>query len=133
MKYFLAYGIATVTFFALDMVWLGLVTRSYYRSQMGSLMADSVNWLPAIAFYLLFVAALVNFVIGPALDGGGLGRMILNAALFGLVTYATYDLTGWAVIRNWPVALTFVDLAWGTVLSTMVSLASYHLTRTFWQ
>ena len=119
------YLIALPVFFAIDMVWLGLVAKGFYRQQIGSLMRANVNWPAAIAFYLLFILGLVVFVIAPALDKGSWARALLYGALFGLITYATYDLTNLATLRDWPVLLTVVDLIWGAVLAAAVSVATY--------
>jgi uncharacterized membrane protein len=126
MKYYLKlYGVALMAFLAIDALWLGLVARTFYQEQIGFLLAPQTNWLAAIAFYLLFIVGLVVFVIAPGLAARSLKATLLRAALFGLITYATYDLTNLATLKGWPVLLTVVDLAWGTVLSVTVSLVSF--------
>lgn len=119
------YLITLPVFFAIDMVWLGLVAKNFYAKQIGFLMTPNVNWTAAISFYLLFIVGLVLFVISPALQQKSLMHVVLYGALFGLITYATYDLTNLATIKNWPLLLTIVDLAWGIVLSASVSTAAY--------
>lgn len=126
MAYYLKLYIATlIAFFAIDMLWLGLVARTFYQRHLGFLMAPHPNWLAAIVFYLLFVVGIVVFVVVPGLKADSLKTTLLLAALFGLITYATYDLTNLATIKNWPVLLTVVDMIWGTVLSVLVSFASF--------
>jgi len=119
------YLIALPVFFAIDMLWLGLVAKGFYRRQIGFLMRDGFNWPAAVAFYLLFVLGLVVFVIAPALDRDSWLRALGYGALFGLITYATYDLTNLATVRDWPLPLTIVDLAWGATLAAAVSVATY--------
>jgi uncharacterized membrane protein len=119
------YLIALPVFFAVDMLWLGLVAKGFYRDQIGSLMRSPVNWPAAIVFYLLFILGLVVFVIGPAVEKGSWSQALLLGVLFGLITYATYDLTNLATLREWPVLLTVVDLAWGMVLAGTVSIVTY--------
>ena len=119
------YLIALPVFFAVDMLWLGLVAKGFYRDQIGSLMRSPVNWTAAIVFYLLFILGLVVFVIGPAVEKGSWSQALLLGVLFGLITYATYDLTNLATLREWPVLLTVVDLAWGMVLAGTVSIVTY--------
>lgn len=119
------YLIALPVFFAIDMVWLGLVAKGFYRRQIGFLMRDGFNWPAAVAFYLLFVLGLVVFVIAPAIDRDSWMRALGYGALFGLITYATYDLTNLATVRDWPLLLTTVDLAWGATLAAAVSVATY--------
>jgi uncharacterized membrane protein len=117
--------IALAVFFAIDMVWLVLIAKKFYREQIGFLMKPDINWIAAIIFYLLYIAGLVVFVISPAIQKHSWTNAILFGALFGLISYATYDLTNLATIKGWPVLVTLVDLAWGMVLSASVSLLTY--------
>jgi uncharacterized membrane protein len=123
--YLKLYIVTFITFFAIDMVWLGLVARTFYRKYLGFLMASSPNWLPAIIFYFLFIAGILVFVVVPGLATNSLKTTLLRAALFGLITYATYDLTNLATVKDWPVLVTIVDMIWGTVLSTAVSFVGF--------
>ena len=123
------YFIALPVFFVIDMIWLGLVASGFYRAQIGFLMTPEVNWPPAIAFYLLFVIGLVFFVVSPALEKGSWVHALLAGALFGLIAYATYDLTNLATLKEWPLLLTLVDLAWGAVLAASVSVATFLIGR----
>jgi uncharacterized membrane protein len=123
------YAIALPVFFAIDMVWLGLVAKNFYAKQIGFLMKADVNWAAAILFYLLFIAGLVVFIITPSLEKNSLTRAIWTGALFGLVTYATYDLTNLATLKDWPILVTVVDLIWGAVLSLSVSAASFLIAK----
>lgn len=130
MLYYVKLYLATfAVFLVVDMVWLGVVARGFYRDRLGYLLAPSPNWAAAAVFYLLFVGGILVFVVVPGLEFGSLGATLVRAALFGLITYATYDLTNLATVRDWPLAVTVVDMAWGTVLSTVVSLASFHVGR----
>jgi uncharacterized membrane protein len=121
------FAIALPVFFTIDMVWLGLVAKGFYRAQIGTLMKNDVNWIAAIIFYLIFIVGLVVFVIAPAVEKGSWMHAILFGALFGLVCYATYDLTNLAVAKDWPLLVTIVDLAWGTVLAAYVSTVTYFI------
>jgi uncharacterized membrane protein len=126
MVFYLKLYLATlVAFFVIDMIWLGLVARTFYRKQLDFLLAANTNWIAAIAFYLLFILGILVFVVVPGLKDDSLKTTLLRAALFGLVTYATYDLTNLATVKDWPVIVTVVDLVWGTVLSVSVSLVSF--------
>lgn len=117
--------IALVIFFAIDMLWLGLVAKNFYANQLGEMMKDKINWVAAIIFYLLFIAGLVLFVIHPALEKTSWTHALKYGALFGLITYATYDLTNLATLKNWPILMTIVDLIWGMVLAASVSVLTY--------
>lgn len=120
-------AIALPVFFAIDMVWLGFIAKDFYRGQIGALMKSDVNWTAAIIFYMIFIAGLVVFVIAPAVEKGSWTHALLFGALFGLVCYATYDLTNLALAKDWPLLVTIVDLAWGAVLSASVSTITYFI------
>ena len=119
--FFKLYAIALPIFFAMDMLWLGVVAKKFYAQHIGMLLKSNINWAAAILFYLLFLVGLVIFVIGPAVERGGWSRAMMLGALFGLITFATYDLTNLATMKNWPLALTVVDMLWGMVLAASVS------------
>ncbi len=128
MYYIKLYFATLLVFFAIDMVWLGLVARTFYAKYLGFLMGPT-NWLAAIIFYLLFILGILVFVVVPGVKVGSLQMVLIRAALFGLITYATYDLTNLATIKDWPLLITIVDMIWGTVLSLMVSLASFFIAK----
>jgi len=124
------YSIALPVFFVIDMVWLGLIAKSFYATQIGYLMKTDINWTAAILFYLLFIVGLVLFVIMPAVEKGSWVHSLLFGALFGLITYATYDLTNLATLKDWPLLVTVVDLAWGAILAASVSIVTYFIANT---
>lgn len=119
------FAIALPVFFIIDMIWLGLIAKSFYRAQIGTLMKSGMNWTAAIIFYVIFITGLVVFVISPAMEKGSWTHALLFGAFFGFVCYATYDLTNLAVAKDWPLLVTLVDLAWGAVLAASVSVVTY--------
>lgn len=121
------YFIALPVFFAIDMLWLGVISRNFYKQQIGFLMTPNVNWTAAIIFYLLFIFGLVMFVISPAMAKNSLQYAFVFGALFGLITYATYDLTNLATLKDWPLTVTIVDMIWGSVLASSVSSVTYYI------
>ena len=121
------YLLTLLVFFLIDMVWLGLVAKNFYRRYLGDMLSPKVNWPAAILFYLLFIAGLLLFVIEPA-QGRAL-QALWKGAFFGLIAYATYDLTNQATMKDWPLLVTVVDLVWGTVLGAAVSFFSVTLGR----
>jgi uncharacterized membrane protein len=123
--------IALPVFFIIDMIWLIVVAKNFYQKQIGFLMKPDINWFVAIIFYLLFVGGLVTFVILPALQKQSWTNALLYGALFGLITYATYDLTNLATIKEWPVLVTIVDLIWGSVLAASISIITYLISNVF--
>ena len=116
-------------FLILDGIWLGFIARRLYQSQIGFLMAQKPKWAAAGVFYLLFVVGLVVFCVAPGVGAGSWGQVIWRAALFGLVTYATYDLTNLATVEGWPLLVTVIDLAWGTTLAVATTTISVWLLR----
>jgi uncharacterized membrane protein len=125
------YLVALVFFFTIDMVWLGLIAKKLYQTQIGHLLKENPNWTAAIVFYLLFILGVVVFVINPAVVEGSLTSALWRGALFGLITYATYDLTNLATMANWPLMITLIDLVWGMFLSSSVATLSYLVIQRF--
>ncbi len=129
--FFKLYLIALPVFLAIDMVWLTLIAKSFYAKHIGYLMAKNPNLLAALIFYLIFIAGLIIFVITPALDKKMWTQALIMGAFFGLVTYATYDLTNLATVRDWPLIITIVDLIWGMILSAAVCVITYFIAIKF--
>lgn len=128
MQSAVAYVSVMVVFAALDFCWLSLTGPTLYKPVLGPILADKVQAGPAIAFYLIYLAGLVYFAVWPALAEGAWGRAGLNGMLFGIVAYATYDLTNQATLRIWSMKITFLDLCWGAFASAAAALASYFIT-----
>jgi len=130
MKVFIKYYvIALIVFVILDGIWLGFIGGNLYKKYIGFLLTETPNWITAIIFYLLFVVGIVVFVVVPGMEEKRLWIIIGRAALFGLVTYATYDLTNFATIKSWPIQITIIDLIWGTCLSSVVGLTTIIIGR----
>ena len=125
LKWLARFGLVFAAFLAVDMVWLVFVARKFYVKQIGYLMREPVNFSAAFVFYLIFVVGILVFVLQPALEKNSLAHAALYGALFGLVTYATYDLTNLSTVKDWPLLVTVVDLAWGTTLSLLVSVLGF--------
>lgn len=119
------YVVSLVTFLALDFAWLGWIARGFYRRQLGHLLSPDVRWVPAIIFYMLFVAAVIVFAVAPAVERGSLGRALLLGGFFGIVTYATYDLTNLATLKGFPTLMVAVDMTWGCILTSVVATVGY--------
>jgi uncharacterized membrane protein len=123
------YLITLAVFFLIDMIWLGVVAKGFYRRHLGTMLSPKVNWAAAILFYLLFIVGLLVFVIKPALISGEPLKALFFGALLGLISYATYDLSNLATLKDWPLIVTIVDLIWGSVLGGAVSFFSVLLGR----
>lgn len=119
------YAACTAVFFALDLLWLGVVAKGFYQGQMGHLLRADTRWAAAIAFYLIYVAAIVVLCVLPAVEKQSLTRAVALGAVFGLAAYAAFDLTSLALLEGFPGGVVAVDLAWGVVLTASVSAAGY--------
>jgi uncharacterized membrane protein len=122
MKYIVPYGVTLLVFVTLDLIWLGAVAKRFYRAQLAGLIADKFNLWAALAFYLVYPLGVVSFAVVPAVSWGSSTDAAAWGAMLGFFAYATYDLTNLATLREWPVRLTFVDLAWGTVLTAIAAV-----------
>ncbi len=131
LKYVYLYLATIPVFFAIDMLWLGLIAKDLYRKQFGSLLKDQPNWPAAFAFYLLFILGLLIFATVPALEKRSLQYALVYGAMFGFFCYATFDLTGYAVLKGFPLWIIPVDLAWGAILSASVAGVSYWIGQKF--
>lgn len=124
LQFVYLYLLTVPVFFAIDMVWLGVVAKSFYQTQLVSFLGP-VNWIAGIVFYLIFIVGILLFAVAPALTTQSLMRALILGALFGFFTYATYDLTNLATLKNWPLVVVFGDILWGMVLSSSVATLSY--------
>lgn len=125
----ITYIISLLTLAVIDAVWL-FSMGSKYKTWLGHLFADSVNFIPAVIFYLIYTFGIMFFVVSPALkQGTSLLNIFLYGALFGLVAYATYDLTNHATLRDWPLHVTLLDMAWGALLTGATSVIVVYITN----
>jgi uncharacterized membrane protein len=118
-KYLAAYGATLIVMVALDLLWLGLIAKPIYQQGIGHLMAESPKIGVAVLFYAVYAAGLVYFAVTVHPAGAAWGKTLVSAALFGFVAYATYDLTNLATLKNWPLSLALIDMAWGCVVSVV--------------
>lgn len=128
--FFSLYGIAATLFIAIDAIWLTTIANGFYKEKLGKLLADKPSLGPAAIFYALYIVGLVVFVIRPGIDQS-LATVAWRGALLGLVMYATYDLTNQATLKDWPQAITIVDLLWGTFITMTVSVGTVALYTRF--
>jgi uncharacterized membrane protein len=125
IRFLILYLIAAAVFFAIDMLWLGLVAKKFYREQLAFILSEQVNWAAAIIFYAIYLAGVLHFAVLPGLKEQNVLLALLQGAALGFLCYATYDLTNMATIAKWPLKIVLVDILWGTFLTGMVSLLSY--------
>lgn len=129
MTWITAYIFTAIAFFAIDFLWLGTIARNFYFSRMAHLLAGKVNYLAAAGFYAVYIVGLIIFAVAPALRDEAWQTAALYGALFGFFCYATYDMTNQATLKSWPVAVTVVDIGWGTLLSGSAATFGYVATR----
>lgn len=115
----------TMTFLALDGLWLGLIAQKFYQKHIGHIMAAQPNFTAAIIFYTIYLVGILVLVVVPAGRAYSLVQAAGMGALLGLMCYATYDLTSQAVVKNWPTIVTVVDLTWGVFITTIVAVVGY--------
>ncbi len=125
MRYLFTYLLTIPVFFGIDMIWLGVIAQKLYQRELKAFLSSQVNWVAAIIFYLLFIVGVLYFAVMPGVEKKSLSLVLINAALFGLFTYATYDLTNLATLKNWPITIVVIDIVWGMVLSMITALAAY--------
>ena len=124
-----AYFLTLLVFLALDFIWLGFIAKGFYQRYLGHFFSEEVNWAAAFLFYFIFICGMMVFVISPALKTDAVMQALLLGLLYGLVTYATYDLTNLALLKGWPKTIVVVDILWGIVLSGMVSVTGYGIAK----
>ncbi|MDW7668558.1 MAG: DUF2177 family protein [Bacillota bacterium] len=129
MDYIKMYLITLAVFFVIDLTWLGLIAKNLYSQQLGFIMKENVNWVAAITFYLIFIIGIVYFVVNPAIINDNWRYALFAGMLFGFITYATYDLTNLATLKDWPLKITIIDLIWGTSLGGLTSIISFYIYR----
>ena len=125
------YTILLGVFLVIDGVWLMVIAKKLYAQHLGYLMAEKPKLIAALLFYLLYVVGLQGFVVNPALASGSFSAALLPGMLFGLIAYATYDLTNLATVKDWPVLITAIDLVWGSAVSGATTAIGYLLIRLF--
>lgn len=127
--YLKLYLLTIPIFLLIDSIWLGLIAKEFYRNNIGHLMTEDPNKVAAIVFYLFFIIGIIFFAVVPALEGGNWKMALLYGALFGFFTYATYDLTNLATLKNWPVKVVIADIIWGMFLCGIVATASFLIAK----
>jgi uncharacterized membrane protein len=129
MIYAIAYVATAVVFFGLDFLWLGTVATGFYRSQLGDMMRERPDLVAAGAFYLLYVAGVVYFAVQPNLSNGSWLSAFISGAFLGLIAYGTYDITNLSTLKGWPLTMSLVDMAWGTLLTGVAASAAVVITQ----
>jgi uncharacterized membrane protein len=127
--YFKLYALTVPVFFVVDIVWLGFVAKKFYRSHLGFILSPDVNWPAAFVFYAIYILGILIFAVIPAIEQSSFGKALLLGSLYGFFTYATYDLTNMATIKNWPLNVVVVDILWGVFLCSVVASISYLIAK----
>jgi len=129
LNYVKLYLFTVPVFFVIDMMWLGLIAKGFYRKKLDYILSPSINWTAAIIFYLIFIFGIIFFAVLPGRAKDSVSTSILYGALFGFFTYATYDLTNLATLKDWPLSVVFFDIIWGIVLCSIVASISFFIAK----
>lgn len=127
MKNIYLYLLTLIVFVAIDVLWLTVISKNLYSTRLSHLLADNPKLLPAVLFYLIFVVGIIVFAVLPGYTDKSLLKTILLAGLFGALSYATYDLTNLATLKDWPVLITVIDILWGATVSVLTGIAGYYI------
>jgi len=127
--YLKLYALTVPVFFIIDLIWLGVVAKGFYQKNLKFILSPNVNWTAAIIFYLMYIAGILIFAVVPGVAKDSLRHAALWGALFGFFTYATYDLTNLALLKDWPLNIVIVDILWGVVLCTIVATLSFYIAK----
>jgi uncharacterized membrane protein len=127
--YLKLYALTVPVFFIIDLIWLGIVAKGFYQKNLKYILSPNVNWTAAIIFYLMYIAGILIFAVVPGIAKDSVRHAVLWGALFGFFTYATYDLTNLALLKDWPLNIVVVDILWGMVLCTLVSTISFYIAK----
>lgn len=128
--YYLKLYLLTIPiFFAIDLLWLGVVAKNLYQNNLSHLLSPAVNWPAALLFYFIYIVGIILFAVKPGLDEQSLATAAIWGALFGFFTYATYDLTNLATLKDWPIKVVILDIIWGALLCALVASTSYQIGR----
>jgi uncharacterized membrane protein len=127
--YLKLYLLTVPVFFVIDIIWLGVVAKSFYQKNLKYILSPNVNWTAAIIFYLIYIAGILIFAVLPAVAKDSLRHAAVWGALFGFFTYATYDLTNLALLKDWPIVIVIVDILWGVVLCSTVATLSFFVAK----
>lgn len=131
MKILLVFIITMVIFAAIDLIWLGYLAKNLYQQKIGFLMADKINWIAALIFYIIYISGILYFVIFPSLETGEWQTALLKGTILGVLCYGTYDLTNMATLKNWPYEIVIIDILWGAFLTGLTSTLSYIIAQKF--
>lgn len=121
------YAACLFIFCSIDFLWVGLIAKKWYSREIGYLLVDSIHWLPVVGFYMLYAVGILIFVVFPALQLGSGTYALFYGAFLGLITYAAYDLTNLATLKNWPILLAVCDMLWGSFVTGITSVIVYYL------
>lgn len=129
MPYLVTYAATAAAFLVLDALWLGWIAKDFYFSRLEGMVHDRPKLVPAGIFYALYIVGIIVFCIEPALKAGSLSLALTYGALFGFLAYATYDMTNLATLKNWPLSVALVDMAWGAAITAAASAAGFAVAR----
>ena len=128
MPYIAGYFASLLVFLSLDMIWMLGIARKFYRREIGHMLKDEIKLAPALLFYVVYIAIMLFLTVKPSLgDDSGVKQVIISSMLFGFAAYGTYDATNYAIMKDWPLSVTIVDVLWGSVLTACAGVVGYYV------
>lgn len=128
-KFIIVYLLTALLFFAIDMLWLGIISKPFYDSNLPNYMATQINWIAAFLFYIMYLFGIFFFAVKPSLENQSVKKALLNGGLFGFFTYGTYDFTNLATLADWPIIVVIVDILWGIFITSLTSYIGYSFSK----
>lgn len=129
MPLFISYLISLISLIALDVLRLGVIMKKTISWLLWPLMREQFLVRPALAFYCLYVVAILVFAVMPAVKANSWSMAMMYGAFLWFTAYMTYDLTNWATLKDWPAGFVAMDIAWGTVVTMVVAVIGYRVMK----
>lgn len=131
VAHIIAWIATAVAFLGLDALWLTQMWPRLYKPLVGEITRTQLNLSASVAFYVIYITAIVYFAVSPALAKASMSKALISGALLGLAAYATYNLTNQATLRGWDWRVTFADMTWGTVATALAAAIAYAVASRF--
>ena len=127
----LAFIAVLLTYLIMDGIWLGLVSKAEYQESIGGLMREKVIMWPWVVFYIIYSAALAFIIIKPNVGLDNFSTVAISGILFGAAAYGAYNLTNYAILKDWPLGITIKDWTWGVFVTTSATLSGWYVVSKF--
>lgn len=120
---FLLYIILDGTMMVL-FLW-GNTSGSRRKIQRGRKMTARI--IPAVLCFLILAFGIVYFVLDRIRDDHIVEDSFRYGGVFGAVVYGVFDLTNYAIFTDYTAGTVLIDMAWGTILASVISMITKFL------